>query len=160
VASPGAARIPYSVLAGSYLPSNTKSKRKKKNASKQPKTMKARGDWTYEAVEAGGKKPEAEPVVTKKKRKKTKEKRACQQLAPPWWHAPGFMFPNVEAKLTGTPTARGLSGAFLPSRPLKRSFRMFFRSNFRSFVRRAQGRQILSTPSPISGWPHHLNPSL
>ena len=38
-----------------------------------------------------------------------------------------------EAKLTGTPTARGLFVTFLPSRPLKWGFRMFFRSNFPTF---------------------------
>jgi hypothetical protein len=37
------------------------------------------------------------------------------------------------AKLTGTPTARGLFVAFLPSRPLWWGFRMFFRSNFPTF---------------------------
>jgi hypothetical protein len=37
------------------------------------------------------------------------------------------------AKLTGTPTARGLFVPFLPSRPLKWGFRMFFRSNFPTF---------------------------
>jgi hypothetical protein len=37
------------------------------------------------------------------------------------------------AKLTGTPTARGLFVTFLPSRPLKWGFRMFFRSNFPTF---------------------------
>jgi hypothetical protein len=54
--------------------------KKEKNASKQPKTVKARGDWTCEVVEAEGKKPN--PWKTKK-RKKTKEKRVCQKLAPP-----------------------------------------------------------------------------
>jgi hypothetical protein len=39
----------------------------------------------------------------------------------------------VKAKLTGTPTARGLFVTFLPSRPLKWGFRMFFRSNFPTF---------------------------
>jgi hypothetical protein len=37
------------------------------------------------------------------------------------------------AKLMGTPTARGPFAAFLPSRPLKWGFRMFFRSNFPAF---------------------------
>jgi hypothetical protein len=66
---------------------------------------------------------------------------------------------EAQVKLTGTPTARGLFVTFLPSRPLKWGFRMFFRSNFPTFRPWALEQTILSTPLSISGWPHHLNPS-
>jgi hypothetical protein len=68
---------------------------------------------------------------------------------------------QTQAKLTGTPTARGLFVTFLTSRPLKWGFRMFFRSNFATFRPWGPGTTnllILSTPPSISGWPHHLNP--
>jgi hypothetical protein len=51
------------------------------------------------------------------------------------------------AKLTGTPTARGLFVAFLPSRPLKWGFRMFFRSSFPTF--RPWGRGPTKSEHPF-----------
>ena len=51
------------------------------------------------------------------------------------------------AKLTGTPTARGLFVTFLPSRPLKWDFRMFFRSNFPTF--RPQSTRTTKSEHPF-----------
>ena len=74
-------------------------KKRGKNASKQLKTVKARGDWTCEVVEAEGKKPNPSIVTKTKKRKKTKEKRVCQQLAPPGgMHPVSDSFSEIDPK--------------------------------------------------------------
>jgi hypothetical protein len=49
------------------------------------------------------------------------------------WEVAGSHVIVGRAKLTGTPTARGLFVTFLPSRPLTWGFRMFFRSKFPTF---------------------------
>ena len=51
------------------------------------------------------------------------------------------------AKLTGTPTARGLFVTFLPSRPLKWGFRMFIRSSFPTF--RPQSTRTTKSEHPF-----------
>jgi hypothetical protein len=84
-------QIKLELLVTTEQERSPKSKEKGKKCKRAAQGSKAAGRSDLRG--SGDRREEAEPIVTKtKKRKKTKEKRACQQLAPPWWHAPGFRF--------------------------------------------------------------------